>query len=280
MMVEKPMADSLASAERMRVAANTAGVPLMINWPTAWVPTVSHALRLAIEGAVGDVYRFNFRGGHGGPREYGCSSYFCSWLYDRARNGAGAYIDYGGYGATMARLVLGMPNRAYASIGRLQKDYVDVDDNGTLVLRYPHAMAVIETSWTVAGPLPAGSPVIAGNRGTLTAYLSSGRREGQVMRGGSLELITPEDPDGKLLEVPELPEGQRSAVAYFLGCLQRDEPFEGMLSAAISRDAQEMLEAGLRSAQSGSEVSLPLDKRRTITQYTTSAGSAHQLCWA
>jgi hypothetical protein len=43
--------------------------------------------------------------------------------------------------------------------------------------------------------------------------------------------------------------------------LKRDEPFEGMLSAAISRDAQEILEAGLRSAQSGSEVSLPLDKR-------------------
>jgi predicted dehydrogenase len=261
MMVEKPMADSLANAERMRVAANKAGVPLMINWPTAWLPTVRHALRLAVDGTVGDVYRLNFRGGHGGPKEYGCTPYFYDWLYDRSRNGAGAYIDYGGYGATMARLVLGLPNRAYATIGRLQKDYVAVDDNGTLVLRYPRAMALVEMSWTAAGPVPAGSPMIAGNRGTLTAYLGRGRREGQVSRGGTLELITPEKPDGTLLDVPDLPVGQRSAVEYFLSCLERDQPFEGMLSATVSRDAQEILEAGLRSAQDGREVSLPLDNR-------------------
>ena len=260
-MIEKPMADSLAGAERMRVAANTAGVPLMVNWPTAWLPSIRHALHLAIDGTVGDVYRLNFRGGHGGPKEYGCTPYFYGWLYDRARNGAGAYIDYGGYGATMARLVLGMPNRAYASIGRLQKEYVDVDDNATLVLRYPRAMAVVEMSWTAAGPLPAGSPMIAGNRGTLTVYLTGGRREGQVMRSGTLELVTPDQPDGTLLDVPELPEGQRTAVEYFLGCLERDQPFEGLVSAAVSRDAQEILEAGLRSARAGHEVSLPLDNR-------------------
>jgi predicted dehydrogenase len=210
---------------------------------------------------VGDVYRLNFRGGHSGPKEYGCTPYFYDWLYDRSRNGAGAYIDYGGYGATMARLVLGLPNRAYATIGRLQKDYIAVDDNGTLVLRYPRAMAVVEMSWTAAGPLSAGSPMIAGDRGTLTAYLSGGRREGQVTRSATLELITPENPDGTLLDVPKLPVGQRSAVEYFLSCLERDRPFEGMLSASVGRDAQEILEAGLRSAQDGREVSLPLDNR-------------------
>src|SRR4029079_18754994 len=126
----------------MRVAAINAGVPLMVNWPTAWQPAIRHALRLAQAGEVGDIYRFSFRGGHGGPKEYGCSPQFYGWLYDRARNGAGAYIDYCGYGASVAPALLGMPNRALASVGRLQKDYIDVDDNAVLVLRYPHAMAV------------------------------------------------------------------------------------------------------------------------------------------
>ncbi len=111
-MVEKPLADTLANAERIRAATVSAGVPLMVNWPTAWTPAIRHVLDLAAGGAIGEIYRFNFRGGHGGPREFGCSPYFYHWLYDRARNGAGAYIDYCGYGVSMARLLLGPASRA------------------------------------------------------------------------------------------------------------------------------------------------------------------------
>ena len=82
-MVEKPMADSLANAERMRVAANSAGVPLMVNWPTAWSPEIRLAIDLAAGGSIGDVFRISCRLGHGGPKEYGCSPYFWGWLYDR-----------------------------------------------------------------------------------------------------------------------------------------------------------------------------------------------------
>jgi predicted dehydrogenase len=258
MMVEKPMADCLANADRMRVAANAAGVPLMINWPTAWLPTLRHALDLARDSLVGEIYRLNFRGGHGGPKEYGCTPYFYGWLYDRARNGAGVYIDYGGYGATLARLVLGMPNRAQATIGRLQKEYVEVDDNAVLVLRYPKALAVLEMSWTIAGPPPANLLTIAGDRGTLNVFPAGGRREGQQMGAGYLELIAPDEPEGRVIEAPPLPEGERTAVEYFLGRLRSGRPFEGQVSPAISRDAQEILEAGLRAAQRGREVSLPL----------------------
>lgn len=258
MLVEKPMADSLANADRMRVAATSAGVPLMINWPTAWLPTLRHAIALANDGAVGDIYRLNFRGGHGGPKEYGCTPYFYNWLYDRSRNGAGVYIDYGGYGASIARQVLGMPNRAFATIGRLQKEYIEVDDNAVLLLRYQRAMAVLEMSWTVAGPPPSGSPLIAGNRGTLNVYLAGGRREGQVMRAGYIELVSPDEPDSRVIEAPELPAGERTAIEYFLARLADGRPFEGQVSPSISRDAQEILEAGLRSARAGQEVSLPL----------------------
>ncbi len=121
MMVEKPMADSLANAERIRVAAVNAGVPLMVNWPTAWQPAIRHALDMALSHDLGEVFRFSFRGGHRGPKEYGCSPYFYGWLYDRRRNGAGAYIDYCGYGASLARLIFGMPSRASATIGHFNQ---------------------------------------------------------------------------------------------------------------------------------------------------------------
>ncbi|HUY99505.1 MAG TPA: Gfo/Idh/MocA family oxidoreductase [Thermomicrobiaceae bacterium] len=259
MMVEKPMADTLANAERMRVAANRAGVPLMVNWPTAWSPAIRHALDLAGGGAVGEIFRVDHRGGHGGPKEYGCSPYFYEWLYDRERNGAGAYIDYCGYGASMARLLLGMPSRVQATIGRLAKDYVDVDDNAVLVLRYPRAMAILEATWTAAGPVPDGGPTIMGSGGSLVVQQRKARREGEAGGRGVVLQVTPDEPDGRPIEAPDLPEGERSATEYLLTCLAADRPIEGLVSLAVGRDTQEILEAGLRAARLGREMSLPLD---------------------
>ncbi len=258
MMVEKPMADSLANADRMRVAAVNAGVPLMINWPTAWQPAIRHALDLAKDGAVGDVYRFSFRGGHRGPKEYGCSPYFYGWLYDRERNGAGAYIDYCGYGASMARLLVGMPSRVSASIGHLVKPDIAVDDNAVLTLRYQHAMAVIEATWSASGPVPDGGPTIWGRGGTLSVQRDSARREGDVRGEGVIRLTSDEDPDGQIIEPPPLPEGERTAIQYFLNRLSHDRPIDGMVSMEVGRDTQEILEAGLRSERDGRVVSLPL----------------------
>jgi predicted dehydrogenase len=258
MLVEKPMADTLANAERMRVAAVNAGVPLMVNWPTAWQPAIRHALQLAQDGEVGHIYRFSFRGGHRGPKEYGCSPYFYEWLYDRERNGAGAYIDYCGYGASMARLLCGMPSRVSATIGRLVKPDIDVDDNAVLSLRYQHALAVIEATWSASGPVPDGGPAIWGRAGTLVVQRDPGRREGDVRRGGVVRLTSDEDPDGRIIDPPELPEGERTAVQYFLTCLENDRPIEGLVSMEVGRDTQEILEAGLRSELDGRTISLPL----------------------
>lgn len=258
-MIEKPMADSLASADRIRVATVNAGVPLLVNWPTAWTPAIRHALDLAAGGAIGEIVRFNFRGGHHGPREFGCSPYFYSWLYDPARNGAGAYIDYCGYGASLARLLLGPASRAQATIGRLVKEDLPVDDNAVLVLRWARALAVIEATWSAAGPVPDGGPAISGRDGTLIVRRQSSRREGQVATGGAIEHATLADPAGQVIDPPPLPEGERSAVEHFLTCLAQDRPFLPLVSRDLGRDTQELLEAGLRAARSGSTVSLPLD---------------------
>ncbi len=257
-MVEKPMADSLTNAERIRVAAVNADIPLMVNWPTAWQPAIRHALGLAQAGEAGDIFRFSFRGGHRGPKEYGCSPYFCGWLYDRQRNGAGAYIDYCGYGASMARVIFGMPSRAIAAIGHLVKPDIDVDDNAMLTLRYHRALAVIEASWSISGPVPDGGPVIWGRKSTIAVQRDSGRREGDVRRGGAVRVTSDDDPDGQIIEPPDLPEGERTAVEYFLTRLRDDRPFDGLVSMEIGRDTQEILEAGLRSAQLERAISLPL----------------------
>ena len=92
-LVEKPMAASLAQAERMVAAASFAGVKLFLNWPSSWQPPLQHAIKLAREGFIGQVYEARYRGGHTGPRDLGCSPYFYSWLYDAELNGGGASAE-------------------------------------------------------------------------------------------------------------------------------------------------------------------------------------------
>src|SRR3954469_11222674 len=89
-MIEKPMAADLAGADSLLKAAETHGVPLMVNWPTAWRPAIIHALDLVRSGVIGEPVQVSHRGGHVGPKEYGCSDQFCDWLYDPDRNGGGA----------------------------------------------------------------------------------------------------------------------------------------------------------------------------------------------
>ncbi|MGQ9629184.1 MAG: hypothetical protein ACUVXI_02580 [bacterium] len=49
----------------------------------------------------------------------------------------------------------------------------------------------------------------------------------------------------------------RSGPEYFLSRIEAGKAIEGPCSAEISRDAQEILEAGLRSAERGKAVELP-----------------------
>jgi predicted dehydrogenase len=248
-LVEKPMAADLDGAERMLAAARTAGVTLMVNWPFAWSPALQHAIALAAEGKIGQVHGTRYRSAHEGPKELGCTPFFYGWLYDAEKNGAGALMDYCCYGAALARTVLGQPSRVTAMVGRLVKDYITVDDNAVIVMQWPRAMAVAEASWTQIGHLTSYTAVIYGSTGTLLV---------EPGKGGRLLLATREQMDGEALEAPPAPEEQRSATAYFLSRIVQGAPVEGMCSAEISRDAQEILEAGLLSAASGEAVSLPL----------------------
>lgn len=251
-MVEKPMADRLANAERMMVATGRAGVPLMVNWPTAWNPAIRRALALAGDGEVGEITRFSFRGGHAGPRAFGVSEAFAEWLYDPARNGAGAYMDYCGYGVSMARLLLGLPNRVQATVGRLRTDDIQVDDNAVLTLRYPRAIAVIEASWTAAGPVPQPGPIISGARASLVVLPRTSSQPAGLLR------VSAESPEGEEIDVPPLPTGEDSPTGYLLTRLADGRPIDGLVSARVGRDTQEILEAGLLADREGHDMSLPL----------------------
>ncbi|MEO0447513.1 MAG: Gfo/Idh/MocA family oxidoreductase, partial [Verrucomicrobiota bacterium] len=90
-MVEKPLAADLAGASALQEVISSDSSPLiMVNWPFAWWPSLQEALRLAKEGAIGELWSVHYRAAHAGPDVIGCSQPFVEWLFDPARNGGGA----------------------------------------------------------------------------------------------------------------------------------------------------------------------------------------------
>ena len=255
-MVEKPMAADLAGAEALCAAAGVAGVPLMVNWPTVWRPALRHGLALVRSGAVGEPVQVSHRGGHAGPREYGCSPQFCEWLYDPARNGGGALVDYCGYGALLCRAVLGRPLEVTAVAAHLRKPDLPAEDNAIVLLRYPRALGLLEGSWTQIGGEPAFAMIVYGDAGTLLVHQPRATREGQRAGAGRVEIATGEG--SRLVDPPPLPDDERDGPTYFLSRLRAGRPVEGLCAPDVGRDVQEVLGAALLSSRSGRGVSLPL----------------------
>lgn len=183
-MLEKPMAADLAGSRTLHAAAQKAGVPLMVNWPTAWRPALRHGLTLARDGAAGAPVQLSHRGGHAGPREFGCSPQFCEWLYDPRRNGGGALVDYCGYGTVLCRLVLGRPQAVTAVTPPPRKPGLVAEDNAIVVLSYPSAVGLLEASWTQVGGEPAFAMIVYGERGTLIVHQPRPTRDGQRAGAG------------------------------------------------------------------------------------------------
>lgn len=247
-MVEKPMAATLAQADRMLSAVRQSGICLMVNWPMAWSRTLRTALRLVQEGQIGDLWQITWRGGHAGPDDIGCSDEFCEFLFDKDLNGGGAFVDYSGYGSCICLMFMGgSPNSVMGMGGRLVKKHLMVDDNGILLLRYPQAICRLEMTWTEAvSHVPSHDPVFYGRKGTLVA-------------GKKLMLHTGENPQGSAVPLDDLPEDQQNATDHFLSSIRNGTPPQGQTCPELSRNAQEITEAGLQSATTGMEVLLPVE---------------------
>ena len=149
-LVEKPLAFDAEDARRMAELAARHDVHVLTNYETSWYPAVREAERLVREGGFAPVRRMEFRHGHRGPREIGCYEEFLAWLTDPVENGAGALVDFGCYGAVLATWLMDgqRPLSVTASASTLKPSvYPRIDDDATIVLRYPTATAVIQASW-------------------------------------------------------------------------------------------------------------------------------------
>jgi len=150
-MVEKPMATTVADAEKMVALARKHGILLLTNFETSWYPTTDKSFALTRDTAfMGPIRKVVVHDGHEGPKEIGVSKEFFEWLTDPVQNGGGALMDFGCYGANLITLLMNgsMPLSVTAVTSQFKPHiYPKVDDEATIILQYPDAQCIIQASW-------------------------------------------------------------------------------------------------------------------------------------
>jgi len=238
-LVEKPPAASYAEALRMARAAQREEVTLCINWPTTWSPAWRLAKRMVEANEIGEVFQVKWRAGSLGPlKDLSEEEKGAEWWH-HAREGGGALLDYTCYGANLSRWIIGEPAVAVTGLAaNFASPYGDADDNAALLVRYPSAMAILEATWSCVHHGVSATAVIYGSRGTLAM-----EREGvRLFRDSG---------SGTLRHPEPLPENRNNVAKELLLHLETGEPLHETLTLRHNLEAMAILEAGIRSVQSG-----------------------------
>jgi predicted dehydrogenase len=246
-MYEKPLCYSYAEAKKMETLSKKFNTKIYTNYPSLWYKSFNGLLTKREE--TGGINKIVMRGGHRGPIEIGCSKDFTNWLTDSVKNGGGALIDFGCYGALMmTELMKGkLPVSVYANTKHLKPSvYPKVDDAATIVLEYKNATGIIEASWN--WPYTIMDVELFGSSG----YLHASEFNESIIKP-SLQFRN--ETENKMVEMPQVKYGDE--VAYLTDVIKNGSPeVIKMMSLEYNLVVVKILDAARKSAKEGEKVKL------------------------
>jgi predicted dehydrogenase len=246
-MMEKPLALGNADAQRIKRAADRAGIQVLVNFETTWY--ASHGAMWSLikqRGELGEIRKMVAMDGHNGPQAIKVQAEFLDWLRDPARNGGGALYDFGCYGANLMTWMMDnqRPIAVSATTQQFQPAvYPKVDDEATIVVEYPTAQGIIQASWN--WPIGRKDFEVYGQRGWAIAT-----------GGNSLRVAQPKEPDHPVALDP-LPADQRDSISHLLAVVRGTARPNALSSLDNNMIATEILDAARESARTRKRVVLP-----------------------
>ena len=245
-MMEKPLAVSLADGQAISAAAERGHIHVLVNYETTWYRSNRAAYDLLQQGALGDLRKVVVHDGHQGPKEIGVGPIFFRWLTDPKLNGAGALYDFGCYGADLMTWLMNnqRPITVTAVTQQIKPDiYPHVDDEATVILTYPKAQAIIQASWN--WPFDRKDMEVYGR----TGYVFTVRHDDiRVRRQG-------EDQD-QLMAAKPVPPPYDDHLAYLKAVVLGEIPPDGPSSLETNLIVNEILDAARESARTGKTIRL------------------------
>jgi len=295
---EKPLAPSLAEADRMIEACRKAGVKLMYAEELCFTPKYVRVKKLLDEGALGRPYLVKQSEKHDGPHS--------PWFWDVNRSGGGVTMDMGCHAVEFFRWMLGkapgqrpwsgksvqdvqvqshetplsegiVPLKkpravsVFAEMGTfVHADKTQGDDNALISIRFEtdegEALGIAEESWTKKGGMDDCAEV----------HGSDGVAYADVLQGNSIVAYS-ERGYGYAVEKAGITRGWSFCTfeelwnygfpqefAHFVDCVANDKPC--LETGEDGRAVLEILLAAYASAGSGKKISLPFssDVKRPI----------------
>ena len=228
-LVDKPMACTVADADAMIAAAERAGRVLIPFQNTRFAAPFAAAAEQVRVGAIGDVTGFRVAFGHAGPQAWAPEA---TWFFERAIAGGGCLIDLGVHAVDLLRAVTADDVTHVSAVLNARDREVETDAQLLVRLR-GGAIGTVHASWS-AQPGPDHQLTMVGTEGTLhldtrtplTLFTASGERH-------RVEL--PEETGSPLDELLAAVSGERSPA----------------VTAADGRAAVAVVEAAYRSATTG-----------------------------
>ncbi|MDD8042721.1 MAG: Gfo/Idh/MocA family protein [Verrucomicrobiota bacterium] len=246
-MLEKPLAISLAKAREIEAAAKSGKIQVLVNYETNWMPSLAAAHSMIFDQeAIGQVRKIEVQIGHQGPIAIGSTPpQFVDWLGDPAAGG-GTLLDFGSYAVCITSWLLDgeRPKSVYCLNQQLQPaDYADVEDETTIILAYDEAVAILQGSWN--SPTDRKDVQVYGEYGYV-----------KTLQQKQIELMVEGmDPETMPADEPEAPE--QDQIAYLFAVVRNGLAPEGRPALQHNLLVMEILEAAMESAKTGKAITLP-----------------------
>jgi len=169
-MVEKPLAVSVDHAKQIQELARANNIHVITNYETTWYGSNRKIEEVKAQNTIGPLRKIVVHDGHEGPKEINVPQEFFDWLTDPVKNGGGAIMDFGCYGANLITWLMDgqRPTSVTAVTQTIKPDiYPKVDDEATIIVTYPKTQGIIQASWN--WPMGRKDIEIYGKTGWLIA---------------------------------------------------------------------------------------------------------------
>ena len=269
-MVEKPLSTTMEDALAIRRTAREHHVHVLVNYETTWYASNAEAIKAAHDGELGTIRKVVVHDGHEGPKEIGVGPEWLPWLTDPVQDGAGALFDFGCYGADLMTVITrGETPVSVTAVAQTDKPeiYPKVDDDATVIVRYPGAQAVLMPSWDwsfarkdmeIYGTGGYMDTVAVNDMGTPGGPAGSPpQRYEDSIAGTHVRVRLKGQARPTYHASPALPPDQRDSLSYLAAVLHGKIEDKGDLSALdTNMIVMQILDAARTSAKTGRTVAL------------------------
>ena len=260
--IEKPIAVSLAEADRIKASVDKYGITAVVNWPVVWREYVLKMKAALDAKIVGEPLKLRYINGHTGPLGKGAKhrgvtenaeemtdEQRAKTWWHKAELGGGVWLDIACYGCFFTRWFMGKGAKSVIGMGEnLNTPFGNTDDNFAAAVKYDGKMSVIEGTWTTPrAVIPSGPMVLCS--------------DGVIMCTGGAESapdVKAYDIYGNEVEIPaySLEEKYKNMPCHYANHIKTGEPIHEMLTLDANMRVMAILDATIRSSRDGEEAKI------------------------